>query len=230
MSDRQQLNGIYAITDPQLLPDDTQLFMAVESALKAGLSCLQYRDKKADASKALRQARGLAELCGHYGCLLIINDDVLLAKASGADGIHLGQEDGVLLQARDYLGPDVLIGRTCHNSLQLAEEAKIQGADYLAFGRCYPSSTKPSAPATSLAIFTQAAHLGLPLVGIGGINSPARAAEVKAAGASMIAAVEGIFAQSNPQQAVHQYHQAIKDTLLNSLPTEVQHDSLSRTF
>lgn len=230
MLERQQLKGIYAITDQQLLRNDTQLFTAVESALKAGLVCLQYRDKEADASKALRQARGLADLCRQYQCLFLINDDVQLAKASQADGVHLGQGDGSLQEAREVLGYQAVIGRTCHNSLQLAEAAAAEGADYLAFGRCFPSSTKPSAPATSLAIFTQAAHLGLPLVAIGGINTPQRAVEARAAGAQMLACIEGIFAQPDPEQAVRDYHQALQDQLPNSSLLEVTHDSLSRTF
>jgi thiamine-phosphate pyrophosphorylase len=225
------LQGIYAITDSHLLPDDTQLFDAVEAALRGGLACLQYRDKQADASKALRQARGLSELCKYYSTPLIINDDVQLAKACQAEGIHLGQDDGSLIHAREYLGKQILIGRTCHASLQLAEQAAAEGADYLAFGRCYPSQTKPFAPAARPGIFSQVAHLGLPRVAIGGINTPGRAAEIHAAGAELIAAVEGIFAQPDPEVAVRNFHQALETSFSsNSSPTEVHHDSLSRTF
>lgn len=224
------LQGVYAITDNQLLHDDTQLFDAVEAALRGGLACLQYRDKQADASKALRQARGLAELCRDYATRLIINDDVALAKASCADGVHLGQSDGNLRHAREYLGSHTLIGRTCHSSLQLAEQAAAEGADYLAFGRCYPSVTKPGAPAARLSIFAQSAHLGLPRVAIGGINTPAKAAEIQAAGAELIAAVEGIFAHPDPEQAVKAYQQALALSSFTSSPTKVAYDSLSRTL
>ncbi|WP_404416008.1 thiamine phosphate synthase [Marinospirillum sp.] len=224
------LQGIYAITDSHLLPDDTQLFDAVEAALRGGLACLQYRDKQADASKALRQARVLADLCKNYSTPLIINDDVQLAKACLAEGVHLGQDDGSLLHAREFLGRQALIGRTCHANLELAEQAVAEGADYLAFGRCYPSQTKPFAPAARPEIFARAAHLGLPLVAIGGINTPARAAAIQAAGAELIAAVEGIFAQPDPEEAVRNYHQALENSYPNSSPTEVHHDSLSRTF
>lgn len=224
------LQGIYAITDNRLLCSDTQLFDAVEAALRGGLACLQYRDKQADASKALRQARGLSELCKSYSTPFIINDDVQLAKACQADGVHLGQSDGSLLHARELLGSQVLVGRTCHANLQFAEQAAAEGADYLAFGRCYPSQTKPFAPAARPSIFAQAAHLGLPRVAIGGINTPAKAAEIQAAGAELIAAVEGIFAQPDPEMAVRAYHQALEASFPNSSPTEVHHDSLSRTF
>lgn len=222
--------GIYAITDSHLLPSDRQLFSAVEAALKGGLACLQYRNKQADASQALRQARGLAELCRDFATPFIINDDVLLAKACDADGVHLGQGDGSLAAARETLGRGAIIGRTCHNSLDLARQASREGADYLAFGRCYPSSTKPSAPEAPLSIFSQAAHLGRPLVAIGGIHSPERAVAARAAGAQLIAAVEGIFAQPDPEAAVRSYREALNAFYPNSSLTEVHHDSLSSTF
>ena len=240
-----RIQGLYAITDSELLSSDQQLFSAVESALRGGLACLQYRDKTADASKALRQARELASLCSSQGTLFIINDDVYLARACEADGVHLGQTDGCLRHAREFLGKNKLLGRTCHNRLDLAAKAAQEGVDYLAFGRCYPSSTKPQAPAASLQVFARAAYLGLPRVAIGGINSPERAQEVYQAGADLIAAVEGIFAQENPEQAVLSYHQALQHrafqhpatqhqalqaSSLNSSSIEVIHDSLSRTL
>lgn len=230
MLNHRPLEGIYAITDNQLLATDNQLFSAAEAALKGGLACLQYRDKEADASKALRQARGLSELCKYYSTPLIINDDVQLAKACEADGVHLGQGDGSLIHAREILGDQALIGRTCHNSLKFALEAAEQGADYLAFGRCYPSSTKPSAPAAPLSIFTEAAYLELPLVAIGGIHSAERAAAAKAAGAHLIAAVEGVFGQPDPEKAVRSLHEALKPSYPNTSLIEVYHDSLSSTF
>ncbi|MBE0505680.1 MAG: thiamine phosphate synthase [Marinospirillum sp.] len=224
---QQQLSGVYAITDPLLLPDDTQMLERVEAALRGGLSVLQYRDKTADASKALRQARLLSDLCKSYDCLFIINDDPELARACEASGVHLGQGDASLQHARELLGNHFLIGRTCHNSLQLAEQAVQQGADYLAFGRCYPSKTKPDAPAAPLSIFLHTRHLQIPCVAIGGIT-PMHASEVVQAGASMIAAAEGIFAAADPCQAVLQYRKAFEYS--PSFINEVHHDTLSRTF
>ena len=222
--------GIYAITDAQLMPEEQLLYSRVESALKGGLALLQYRDKTADASKALRQARELASLCKSYNTLLIINDDPYLARACAADGVHLGQGDGCLSHAREFLGTNKILGRTCHNSKELAEQAAQEGADYLAFGRCYASATKPSAPAAPLSIFSQTAHLGLLRVAIGGINTPERAQEVCRAGANLVAAVEGVFAHKHPEQAVLNYHQALRASFPNSPSIEVNHDSLSRTL
>lgn len=228
MAETAFLTGIYAITDPRFMADDTQLLEKVESALQGGLRLLQYRDKTADASKALRQARLLADLCHSYDCLLIINDDAELARASLADGLHLGQGDGCLRHAREFLGTDALLGRTCHASLDLAHQARQDGADYLAFGRCFASGTKPLAPVADLSIFQQARPLGLPCVAIGGIT-PELAGQVANAGAHMIAAVEGIFATANPALAVRQYHEACAPSFSFNL-NEVQHDPLSRTL
>lgn len=227
MDKKQKLSGVYAITDPLLLPNDTQMQEQVEAALRGGLSLLQYRDKTADASKALRQARLLADLCKHYDCLFIVNDDPELARAAEAEGVHLGQGDGNLQHARELLGSHFLIGRTCHNSLQLAEQAVQQGADYLAFGRCYPSKTKPNAPAAPLSIFLHTQHLQVPCVAIGGIT-PQHAPEVVQAGASMIAAAEGIFAATDPYLAVLEYRKAFDYS--PSFINEAHHDTLSRTF
>ena len=226
MPNQPFLRGIYAITDSNLLPNDTCLQEAVESALRGGLKLLQYRDKTADASKALRQARLLADLCLSYNCQLIINDDPELAKASEAAGVHLGQSDSHLGHARDLLGKEAIIGSTCHNSLQLATAATKAGANYLAFGRFFPSTTKPDAPAASLAIFKLAAKLNLPTVAIGGLTIE-HAPILANAGASMLASVASIFDQSCPETAVKNFRKAFEPTLpFNS--HEAIYDTLSR--
>lgn len=204
MSDWPYTRGLYAITVAELAEDDTRLLQLVQAALEGGVRLIQYRDKQADAVKALRQARLLVSLCEDYGALLLVNDNVALAKASKAHGVHLGQQDGCLRDARRYLGVHSIIGRTCHNSLLLAEQAALDGADYLAFGRCFSSHTKPDAPATSLDIFARTAHLGLPRVAIGGIT-PENSQQVLAAGADMIAAAQGIFGAPDPIRAVQDY-------------------------
>lgn len=226
MLNQQYLRGIYAITDANLLPDDTRLQEAVEAALRGGIRLLQYRDKTADASKALRQTRMLADLCLSYECQLIINDDPKLAKACEAAGVHLGQGDANLRHARQFLGPQAIIGSTCHNSLQLAITAAEQSANYLAFGRFFSSTTKPYAPAANLSIFKLAEYLGLPTVAIGGINLEQAPIFAKA-GASMIAAVAGIFAQPCPEEAVRALRKAFEPKL-SFQPYEIIYDTLSR--
>lgn len=228
MFDPQVLRGIYGITDADLLPNDTCLQEAAEAAMRGGLKLLQYRDKTADASKALRQARLLADLCLNYDCQLIINDDPKLAKASGAAGVHLGQGDASLRHARELLGKQAIIGSTCHASLELAINAAQAGASYLAFGRFFPSLTKPDAPAASLDIFKQVARLNLPTLAIGGITRK-QAPVFTEAGVDMLAVVAGIFAQPCPEKAVLALRKAFEPTLPFNTH-EVIYDSLSRTI
>lgn len=192
--------GLYAITDERLMPDDATLIDACESALKAGIALLQYRNKSTDEGLRERQARALKALCDRFDTPLIINDDAALAWRLGC-GVHLGQSDGSIARARQVLGSEAIIGATCQNSLELARKARDEGAGYVAFGRFYPSNTKPDAPEATLSILEEAASLALPRVAIGGINA-ANIAETVRAGADMIALVEGIFGQSDPGAAV----------------------------
>ncbi|GLR64069.1 thiamine phosphate synthase [Marinospirillum insulare] len=227
MPNQQALRGIYAITDADLLADDTQLQTAAESAMRGGLKLLQYRDKTADPSKALRQARLLADLCLSYNCQLIINDDPELAKAANAAGVHLGQSDSNLIDARELLGKKAIIGSTCHNSIELASLAAQSGASYLAFGRFFPSLTKPQAPSACLDILKVASQFNLPLVAIGGIQ-PEHLPSLAKAGASMVAVVAGIFAQPCPKTAVETYRNIFEPTL-SFTSYEANYDTLSRS-
>ena len=187
-----RLKGLYAITDPQLTPPDT-LPPQVEAALRGGAKVIQLRDKSRDQGLRLHLAHQLRDLTRDYGALLIINDDVALCRACGADGVHLGQEDMDLAEARDWLGEGFLIGATCHGSVALAREALAAGADYLAFGRFFPSATKPDAPPADLAsIRTFLAGCPVPTVAIGGITLN-NAAPLLEAGFTMLAVVQDVF-------------------------------------
>jgi len=189
------LRGLYAITDSQLLADG-RLLPYVEAALKGGAKLLQYRDKSADAARRLRQAEALRELCLRHGAQLIINDDAELAARLGV-GLHLGQEDGSLAAARALLGRDAIIGATCHARLELAEQARQEGASYIAFGRFFDSQTKPGAPAATPELLEQArARFRLPIVAIGGVTLDS-APQLIARGASMVAVIHALFAAEN---------------------------------
>jgi len=192
MSPSINLHGIYAITDERLLLD-AALLPAVEKALMAGVRLVQYRNKSGDSNKRRQQASELLRLCRAHGTPLIINDDVELCSAIGADGVHLGQQDAALSEARLALGNRAIIGVTCHQSLEMARTAQEGGADYAAFGRFFPSSTKPDAPAANLAILREAQdRLDIPVVAIGGINAE-NGGSLTEAGADMLAVVGGIF-------------------------------------
>ncbi|RRJ83588.1 thiamine phosphate synthase [Aestuariirhabdus litorea] len=193
------IKGLYAITDACLLPPD-QLPGAVEQALRGGVRLLQYRDKEPGDARRLEQALHLKRLCDRYSVPLLINDDLALAKACQAAGVHLGQGDLKLQQARAELGPDALIGITCHDSLELAREAQQGGASYVAFGRFFHSHTKPDAPPAPLDLLLRArSQLHLPLVAIGGITVD-NAAQVISRGADAIAVIHDLFSSRDIEQ------------------------------
>ncbi|HEY5717669.1 MAG TPA: thiamine phosphate synthase, partial [Motiliproteus sp.] len=172
------------------------LLMQVEAALKGGAAVIQYRDKSSDQALRLTQATALQALCRRYDRPLLINDDIELALAVDAAGVHLGQGDGDARSARLRLGPNAIIGITCHDQLPLALEAQQAGADYVAFGAFFSSSTKPSAQAAPLPLLTAARRqLHVPIVAIGGISSD-NAELVIAHGAQMIALVGALFGSS----------------------------------
>jgi len=193
MTPHTPLRGLYAITDEALLPGPL-LLERVQAALRAGLAVLQYRNKKSPADVRLEQVRELLALCRHYNTPLLINDDVALCRTAEADGVHLGQGDLGLRQARDQLGPRAIIGITCHSDLALASSAQAEGASYIAFGRFFPSLTKPHAVPADIGILPRArAALDIPIVAIGGINAENGGALITA-GADMLAVIHDLFA------------------------------------
>ena len=187
-----KLRGLYAITDSTLLADG-RLLPYAEAALKGGARLLQYRDKTGSDATRLREAEALRQLCERHGATLIINDDAELAARLDV-GLHLGQEDGSLADARALLGGRAIIGATCHARPELAEQARREGASYVAFGRFFNSSTKPGAPAATLELIEQARRqIDLPIVAIGGVTLDT-APQLIASGADLIAVVHALFA------------------------------------
>lgn len=200
-----QLYGLYGLTDTDLMPSDTAMLEQVEAALRGGMRLLQYRDKSTDGARRLRQALALLELCHSYDCPLLINDDVKLARASGANGVHLGQGDGSVAAAREYLGRKALIGQTCHNSLALAQRAVALGADHVAFGAFFPSATKPNAQPAPLSLLAEArSELNVPVVAIGGISVD-NAHQVLETGADLVAVVHALFTADDIQQQAQRF-------------------------
>lgn len=188
-----RLRGLYAITDPQLTPGET-LLPAVEQAILGGARLLQYRNKSASPAQRRREASALLELCRRHQVPLLVNDDVSLCQEIGADGVHLGQQDGALSHARQILGPDAIIGISCHNQLDHALRARDGGANYVAMGRFFASRTKPTAPSAEIADLRQVrSRLELPIVAIGGVNAENGASLIEA-GADMLAVIHHLFA------------------------------------
>jgi thiamine-phosphate pyrophosphorylase len=181
------LRGLYAITPD--LADTALLARKVEAALKAGVAMLQYRNKDLAKDKRILQARELAALARGYGVPFVVNDDLDIALAVGANGAHLGKDDGNLRAARAKLTGRIL-GASCYADIDKARVAVHAGADYVAFGSVYPSPTKPGAVRAPLSLFAH--KLGVPCCAIGGItvqNAPA----LIAAGADLLAVISDLF-------------------------------------
>jgi thiamine-phosphate pyrophosphorylase len=189
-----KLRGLYAITPERL--------DRVAGAVGSGALCaLQYRNKSADAAQQLREARVLAQLCRAHGVPLIVNDDIDLALAVDAAGVHLGRADGDLAAARARL-PGRLLGASCYDRLDLARRAVAAGADYVAFGSVFASPTKPAAVRAPLALFAH--DLGVPKVAIGGITL-GNAPQVVAAGADCLAVITDLFDAPDVAARARQY-------------------------
>ena len=187
---RNTLRGLYAVTpDDMLLP---RLSALVGAALAGGARLIQYRNKLAPPPLRRAQAAELLRICRGAGARLIINDDLPLAVELSADGVHLGRDDGDVAQARAALGPDRILGVSCYDDAARAAIAAQAGADYLAFGSMFTSSTKPNAVAAPATLLTQAKRLGLPIAAIGGITLD-NAPQLVAAGADMVAVITDLF-------------------------------------
>ncbi|MGH8599620.1 MAG: thiamine phosphate synthase [Burkholderiales bacterium] len=192
--------GLYAITGG---PRD-DLLAAVHAALQGGASLLQYRDKTRDADRRLREARALAMLCREFDVPLIINDDVELALASGANGVHVGEDDAGIADARIALGETAIIGASCYDSLQRARDAVQADVDYLAFGAFFPTTSKTVTRYARPALLREARAFGLPLVAIGGIT-PDNGRPLIDAGADFLAVISGVFGAIDIRAAARQY-------------------------
>jgi thiamine-phosphate pyrophosphorylase len=198
----RKISGLYAIT-----PDTADLdglLARVEACLKGGTRLVQYRNKTSGAPH-LAMATALSALCRQHGVPLIVNDDVELALKAVADGVHLGRDDGDVAAARKKLGVDRMIGISCYGDLQLALDAQQAGADYVAFGSMFASSTKPHAPHAPLSLLTEAAgQLQIPIVAIGGITLQ-NAPQAIAAGADAVAIISAVFDAPDVQSAAQDF-------------------------
>jgi len=185
-----RLRGLYAITPEE--GDSERLCAKVRAAIAGGARLVQYRAKSLPYEAQREQARGLASICRDAGVPLIVNDSIELALEIGADGVHLGREDGDAREARRRLGERIL-GISCYDDARRARDAAAAGADYVGIGSVFASSTKPGAVRAPLALLGEAKRLsGLPVAAIGGIT-PANAREAIDAGADMLAVISALF-------------------------------------
>ena len=199
------MRGLYAITDCDNLSTQ-ELLSVTEEILMAGVAALQYREKSGDHDKRKYEADRLRKLCGKHDCLFIINDDVQLAKQTGSDGIHLGSEDCDCKTARDELGPGAIICVSCYDSLEAAQDAVAEGADYVAFGSFYPTVSKQKTALAEPEIIIRAKErIAVPIVAIGGIT-PANCRVLVECGADMLAAISSIYQAEDPYSTVKEFN------------------------
>jgi thiamine-phosphate pyrophosphorylase len=195
---------LYAITDSGLA-QDAALESRVLAALRGGARVIQYRDKGPDRARRTVEATALQALCAGFDVPLIVNDDIELAATVGAAGVHLGRDDPEIGRARRRLGERAVIGVSCYNDYPLAEAAVVAGADYVAFGSFFPSSTKPGAVRAGVDLLERAhASLAVPVVAIGGIT-PENGRQLVRAGADMLAVVQGVFGQPDIEAAARRF-------------------------
>ncbi len=185
-----RLAGLYAITPD--LEDTGDLAARVAAALAGGAAAIQYRNKAADTALRRAQAQALARVQAIRGGLFIVNDDAALAVEAGADGVHVGEDDAGIADAREIVGPNRLVGVSCYNDLACARSAVAAGADYVAFGSFFPSAVKPGARRAEVDLLGQARALGVPVVAIGGITATNAQVLVRA-GAHAVAAITAVF-------------------------------------
>ena len=199
--------GLYLITPDER--DPARLMECIEPLLPYA-SCLQLRSKVMDATCLLEAGSRLRDMCAAARVTFIVNDDAHLAHALGADGVHLGEHDGAIADVRRLLGDSAIIGASCYDDPALARQAVAAGANYVAFGACFPSPTKPAARRASLDLFNRASGLRVPRVAIGGIT-PDNAGSVIAAGADLIAVISGVFDAPYPVAAARSYLSCFED-------------------
>jgi thiamine-phosphate pyrophosphorylase len=173
------------------------------AALEPGIAAaFQLRVKDVGEHELARLAEPLQRICADAGVAFIVNDSMVLAKRLGADGVHLGQSDGDVREARALLGPSAQIGKTCHDSRHLAMEAGEAGADYVAFGAFYPTTTKPSDYRPDPSTLSWWSTLfEIPCVAIGGIT-PGNAEPLVTAGADFLAVCQAVWGLGEPAAAV----------------------------
>lgn len=202
---------LYAVTDRAWTGKQT-LEQQVEDALIGGVTCVQLREKQLNEDDFIAEAIRMKKLCHQYGVPLIINDNIRVARESGADGIHVGQEDCSAREIRKIVGSDFIIGTTA-KTVEQAQEAEAEGADYLGVGAVFPSPTKTNAVRiTGEQLKTICASVSIPAVAIGGISLE-NMTEITGCGMSGIAVVSAVFAAEDIKTASAELKRKVRTIL-----------------
>ena len=213
-SDERARARLYLVSPPAI--DLPRFAEQLKAALGAGdVGAFQLRLKDVDDATILKAAETLAPICREHKTAFIMNDSAKLAVASGADGVHIGQDDGSIKEARKIVGNDVVIGVSCHDSRHLAMDAGEQGADYVAFGAFYPTTSKNpeslkrwGTPTPDILEWWQS-YMVLPCVAIGGMK-PSNCEPLVRAGADFIAVIQAVWnSEDGVAKAVVAFNAAI---------------------
>ena len=207
MTRRQLPRGLYLLTPDE---HDGERLLARTLPLLPLASCVQLRAKGLDRQVLMAAGQRLRSACREADVAFIVNDDPGLARELDADGVHLGEDDASVDAARRLLGDAAIIGVSCYDDLARARQLASEGADYLAFGAFFPSSTKPNARRADIALLRDSAALGLPRVAIGGIT-PDNASPLVAAGTDLLAVISGVFDAPDPIKAARAYLSCLQD-------------------
>lgn len=202
---------LYAITDRHWL-NGRSLYEVVKESLDGGVTFLQLREKQLDEDHFLEEAKKLQGLCSEYNVPFIINDNVEIALAINADGVHIGQSDMEMKEAREKLGPDKIIGVSAHTKEE-ALLAQAQGADYLGVGAVFPTSSKDDAESVSYETLKEICDVvSIPVVAIGGITKD-NLHQLSGSGISGISVISAIYAQTDIKEAARELKQCVQEIL-----------------
>lgn len=202
---------LYAITDRHWL-NGRSLYEVVKESLDGGVTFLQLREKQLDEDHFLEEAKKLQGLCSEYNVPFIINDNVEIALAINADGVHIGQSDMEMKEAREKLGPNKIIGVSAHTKEE-ALLAQAQGADYLGVGAVFPTSSKDDAESVSYETLKAICEVvSIPVVAIGGITRE-NLHQLSGSGVSGISVISAIYAQSDIKEAARELKQCVQEIL-----------------
>ena len=192
------------------MADLNSLLQKTQLAIEGGAFMVQYRSKIQDRDVKMQQCAAILRLCREYKIPCIVNDDVDMCRVLEADGVHLGENDHNIAEVRSILGEYAIIGSSCYDQLNRANEAQKEGASYVAFGAMYPTSTKPNAPRASLALLREAkSQIQIPIVAIGGITMN-NAHDVIETGIDAIAVINSLYESNSIKETAetfsHMFH------------------------
>ncbi len=203
------MSGLLVVTMRGNLSDE-ELLKRILGTLDGGAQIIELREKNIPHNKLVKFAKRVKRITEKYNVPLIINDEPLVALEAGADGVHLGEHDPLITDARKMLGKGAIIGVSAYNSVQRALKSEKDGADYVAMSSPFPSISKPLKKLTPPEIIREVKRrLKIPLFVIGGIT-PENAREIMSLGVDGIAVMSGIFNNENTEEITRKYIEAIK--------------------